>query len=110
MGERPRWSETLRALRAVRGATQEGWAAQLGVSRKTVQRWEAGERAPDPGAAAALIAYCGEQSLFRAYSRGPLAGQELTPQALEDLLAEARWQLAGQPATPPGPRSEEHTS
>ena len=108
MGERPRWSETLRALRAVRGTTQEGWAAQLGVSRKTVQRWEAGERAPDPGAAAALVAYCGEQNLFRAFSRGPLAGQELTPDALHDLLAEARWQLSGPPgagAAPPRPRA-----
>ena len=108
MGERPRWSETLRALRAVRGTTQEGWAAQLGVSRKTVQRWEAGERAPDPGAAAALVAYSGEQNLFRAFSRGPLAGQDLTPDALHDLLAEARWQLSGPPgagAAPPRPRT-----
>jgi non-specific serine/threonine protein kinase len=105
MGERPRWSETLRALRAVRGTTQEGWAAQLGVSRKTVQRWEAGERAPDPGAAAALVAYCAEQNLFRAFSRGPLAGQELTADALHDLLAEARWQLSGQPEAAAPPRT-----
>jgi hypothetical protein len=31
------WPEVPRALREARGITQEGWAARLGVSRKTFQ-------------------------------------------------------------------------
>src|SRR5919197_904211 len=73
-GARPRWSEVLRALREARGVTQEGWGARIGVSRKSVQRWEGGERAPDPGAEAAILAYCREMGLFRSYDRGPLTG------------------------------------
>src|SRR5215211_5307042 len=88
---RPRWSEVLRALRAARGVTQAGWAAQLSVSRKTVLRWEAGERVPDPGAEAAILTYCRERNLFRTYDRGPLAGLAVTAELLQDLLAEARW-------------------
>ena len=71
---RPRWSEVLRALREARGVTLDGWGARLGVSRTTVQRWERGERAPDPGAEAAILGYCREMGLLRAYDRGPLAG------------------------------------
>ena len=85
------WWETLRALRELRGATQEGWGARLGVSRATVQRWESGERAPDPGAEAQILRYCQEAGLFRAFSRGPLAGLTLTEAGLRDLFAEARW-------------------
>jgi predicted ATPase/DNA-binding transcriptional regulator YiaG len=101
--EHPRWNEVLRALREARGVTQDGWAAQIGVSRKTVQRWEAGERSPDPGAEAAILSYCRERNLFRPFTRGPLAGLELTPDALHDLLAEAR--LGG--GAPPALTSEE---
>jgi len=43
---RPRWNEVLRAMREARGVTQAGWAALLGVSRRTVLRWEAGQRVP----------------------------------------------------------------
>jgi predicted ATPase/transcriptional regulator with XRE-family HTH domain len=88
--QRP-WYAVLRALREARGATQDGWAARLGVSRKTVQRWESGERAPDPGAETALLAFCREAGLFRAFSGGPLAGLRLTEESLRDLFAEARW-------------------
>ena len=98
------WPDTLRALRAARGATQEGWAARLGVSRKTVQRWEGGARAPDAGAEAAIVAYCHEAGLLRAFGRGPLAGLTLTEEGLRDLIAEARWRdpgtVAAAPATP----------
>src|SRR5262245_16169649 len=90
VGLRP-WYETLRALREARGATQEGWAARLGVSRKTVQRWERGDRAPDPGAEAAIIGYCREARLLRAFGHGPLRGLTLTEEGLRDLFAEARW-------------------
>jgi predicted ATPase/transcriptional regulator with XRE-family HTH domain len=103
--DQPRWNEMLRALREARGITQDGWAAQIGVSRKTVQRWEAGERAPDPGAEAAILAYCRERNLFRAFTRGPLAGLELTPDILHDLLAEARFRAGGQQIAASGERT-----
>src|SRR3712207_6991160 len=45
------------------------WGARLGVSRTTVQRWGRGERAPDPGAEAALLEYCREAGVFRSYDR-----------------------------------------
>src|SRR5579884_1867477 len=94
------WHELLRALREVRGITQEGWAARLGVSRKTVQRWESGERAPDPGAEATILAYCREAGLLRSFDRGPLAGLTLTEAGLRDLFAEARWRGVGKEAAP----------
>ncbi|MGH2602568.1 MAG: helix-turn-helix domain-containing protein, partial [Dehalococcoidia bacterium] len=87
----------LRALREARGVTLDGWAARIGVSRSTVQRWERSERVPDPGAEATLIAYCREAGLFRTYDRGPLAGLNLTAEMLQDLLAEARWDGNRQP-------------
>jgi DNA-binding transcriptional regulator YiaG len=40
----PLWSAVLRTLREARAVTQAGWAAQLGVGRRTVQRWEQGRR------------------------------------------------------------------
>jgi predicted ATPase/DNA-binding transcriptional regulator YiaG len=99
--ERRRWPETLRALREARGVTQEGWAALLGVSRKTVQRWEQGTRAPDPGAEAAILRYCRDAGLLRRVTRGPLAGVTLTEEGLRDLFAEARWRGPG--GRGPGP-------
>jgi non-specific serine/threonine protein kinase len=92
-GHRPRWSAVLRALREARGVTIDGWGARLGVSRKTVQRWERGERVPDPGAEASILTYCHDAGLFRTYVHGPLAGMNLTPELLQDLLAEARWRV-----------------
>ncbi|MGH2600647.1 MAG: ATP-binding protein, partial [Dehalococcoidia bacterium] len=88
----------LRALREARGVTQGGWAVQLSVGRRTVQRWEAGEQPPDPSAEAAIVAYCREQNLFRAFTGGPLAGLDLTPDLLHHLLAEARLSGDGQSA------------
>ncbi len=100
---RPRWNDVLRSLRAARGATQAGWAARLGVSRATVQRWERGERAPDPGAEAAILAYCREAGLLRPFDRGPLAGLTLTAERLQELCAEARWRVSAGPASGPAP-------
>jgi transcriptional regulator with XRE-family HTH domain len=90
----PRWNTVLRALREARGVTQEGWAAQLGVGRRTVQRWERGEVPPDPIAEASLLAYCREKALFRSYDRGSLAGLTVMAEWLQSLLIEA-WLSAG---------------
>lgn len=97
---RPFWSDVLRALREARGATQEGWAALLGVSRKTVQRWEQSTAVPDPAAEAALVELCRQRGLFRAFDQGPLRGVMLTPDLLRDLLAEARIGVAVVPPAP----------
>jgi predicted ATPase/DNA-binding XRE family transcriptional regulator len=91
----PPWSEVLRALREARGVTQEGWAARLGVSRATVQRWEHGKRAPDTRAETAILTYCREAGLLRAFARGRLAGLTLSEADLQDLFAQARWQVHG---------------
>src|SRR5262245_33213689 len=109
---RPPWNAVQRALREARGITQAGWATQLGVSPKTVLRWEAGERVPDTAAEAGLIAYCCERGLLRTYRRGPLAGLTLSSELLQQTLAEARWQSgSGRSALPaihralPGPHA-----
>lgn len=97
--EPPYWSQVLRALREARGITQDGWAAWLSVSRKSVQRWENGETVPNADAERAIIAYCRDKALFRTFDRGPLRGVSVTPDWLEGLLAEAR--LGTSPAPPP---------
>jgi predicted ATPase/class 3 adenylate cyclase len=102
----PAWWQVLRALREARGVTQEGWAAWLELGLRTIQRWERGETVPDAAAEAAIIAHCAERGLFRTFGRGPLQGVALTPQLLQDLLAEARLGGAGTAAehvpAPPG--------
>jgi predicted ATPase/DNA-binding transcriptional regulator YiaG len=80
----------LRALREARGASQDGWAARLGVGRRTLQRWERGDAVPDERAERFLIEACQERGLFRRFDRGPLHGQVVTPEWLRDLLADAR--------------------
>jgi predicted ATPase/transcriptional regulator with XRE-family HTH domain len=86
----PYWSTALRALREARGVTQEGWAAQLGVGRRTLQRWERGSAVPDPSAETAILAWCAERSLFRHFDQGALAGITVSYDWLRDLLTEAR--------------------
>jgi predicted ATPase/DNA-binding XRE family transcriptional regulator len=100
---RPAWCLTLRALRAARGVTQDGWASLLGVGRTTVQRWERGEAIPDAQAEAALIALCRDRGLFRRYDAGTLAGVDVTAASLADLLAAAR--LGPAPVADPAPAS-----
>src|SRR3712207_2895453 len=87
---RPPWRVVLRALREAVGLPQQAWADLLGVGRGTVRRWESGEAAPNAVAEQALLAYCRDRGLFRAFSSGPLAGLTLTPELLSDWLAEAR--------------------
>jgi transcriptional regulator with XRE-family HTH domain len=84
------WNVALRSLREARGITQEGWAALLGVGRTTIQRWESGHTPPDNRSEAAIVELCREQGLFRAYSSGPFRGRTVTPEFLQELLAEAR--------------------
>ncbi|MFN8557460.1 MAG: helix-turn-helix domain-containing protein [Dehalococcoidia bacterium] len=86
----PSWSAALRALREARGVTQDGWAAWLGVSRRTVQRWERGEVAPDAAQEAAILAAAEERGLWRTLAAGPADGPSLTPDRLRALLARAR--------------------
>jgi transcriptional regulator with XRE-family HTH domain len=91
---RPQWSTVLLAIREVRSVTQDGWAARLGVSRRTVQRWERGEWPPDIDSESGILAYCEEKGLFRTFDHSPLAQFRLTPESLQTLLGEART-LAG---------------
>ena len=84
------WNAALRALRTARGVSQDRWAAQLGYSRRTLQRWEQGDLIPDAAAEAAVVAHCEEQGLFRAHDCGPLAGVAVSASWLHDRLAAAR--------------------
>jgi non-specific serine/threonine protein kinase len=105
---RPAWSRLLRGIRKAAGVTQDGWAAQLGVSGATVQRWERGVSVPNAEQEQALVALCHARGLFRGYHEGPLRGLTLTPELLRDLLVEARLGPgAGQPdpAEPPAARA-----
>jgi non-specific serine/threonine protein kinase len=86
----PRWSVVLRALREASGASQEGWAAQLGFGRSTVQRWESGDLPPGSEAEIALLKLCSERRLLRTFYQGALRGQTITAELIRDLLAEAR--------------------
>src|SRR5262245_27521623 len=100
-GARPRWSVVLRALREIAGVSQAGWVALLqlaaqeqklaiAASEDTLQRWEAGRSIPDAAAEAAIIAVCRERGLLRTYSSGALAGETITAESLQSLIAEAR--------------------
>jgi len=103
----PRWSLVLRALREASGASQEGWAAQLGFGRSTIQRWENGDLPPGPDAEAALLRVATARSLFRTYYQGPLRVQTPSPELIRDLLAEAR--LDGLRERPTRQRSNQST-
>lgn len=80
----------LRALREARGITQDGWAARLGSSRKTVQRWESGEAVPDARMEAQLFALCRELGLFSDDGAMYVQGLQLDAGAVSALLVQAR--------------------
>ena len=103
----PDWSIALRALREAGGTTQEGWAAQIGRGRRTVQRWERGEAVPNESDERAILKVCREKGLFRAYAQGPLCGVSVTPEWLRDVLAEARLATTPMQATAPVHRERE---
>jgi predicted ATPase/DNA-binding CsgD family transcriptional regulator/transcriptional regulator with XRE-family HTH domain len=92
----------LRALREMRGITREGWAARLGYSASTVQRWERGESAPDAAAEVALLALLAEERLLRPYTAGPLAGLSVTAELVREALAGARLRDRAQAEEPVG--------
>jgi predicted ATPase/Tfp pilus assembly protein PilF/transcriptional regulator with XRE-family HTH domain len=98
---RPPWGAVLRALRAAAGVTREGWAARLGYSAKTVQRWEAGTTPPDAEAERAIVALCREKGLLCAFDEGPLRGLTVSAELLRDLLAAARLGPTERPTSPP---------
>jgi DNA-binding XRE family transcriptional regulator len=78
----------LRALRDGCGLTQDRWAAFVGVSRKSVQRWEAGQAVPDANAEAAIVDLCRERRVFSSSFQGAAHG--LPPTALTEALTSAR--------------------
>ncbi|HEV2130646.1 MAG TPA: AAA family ATPase, partial [Longimicrobiaceae bacterium] len=84
------WNELLRAVRATAGISQEAWAQLLGYGRRTAQRWERGALVPNAAQVEAIIARCSERQLFRTYTKGPLRGVTLTPEAVREVLTEAR--------------------
>ncbi|MFS4552631.1 helix-turn-helix domain-containing protein [Comamonas resistens] len=60
MSEEKNFPEAGARIRALRGkATQGEFADQMGVNRKTVERWESGERLPDGQSLLALMAVFG---------------------------------------------------
>lgn len=89
----PRWSGVLRAIREARGVSQAGWAARLGRSRNTVQRWECGRAIPDAETEQAIVDYCRAHALFEL----PLGGYALTSEGLRQLFAAARVSSAAMP-------------
>jgi transcriptional regulator with XRE-family HTH domain len=93
---------------ARRGVTLDGWGARLGVSRTTVQRWERGERVPDPGAETTLLAYCREAGCS-APATAALAGRSLTADLLRPAHrgALARERQAGR-CQPPSRSTGDH--
>jgi len=80
----------MRALRIASGISQEGWAAQLGYGRRTIQRWEHAELAPDAAATDAVVRLCAEYGLFREHRNGVLSGLTLSAHGLRAMLVEAR--------------------
>ncbi|EFH87903.1 NB-ARC domain-containing protein [Ktedonobacter racemifer] len=60
------FGQRMLALRTSIGLTQEGLAAALGITRKTIGRWEAGEMYPKAAHLQALLAFALQQGAFAA--------------------------------------------
>lgn len=58
------FADVCATVRAVLGLAQEDLAAHVGVSRKSVQRWERGLAVPDARVEAELAALCDQERLF----------------------------------------------
>ena len=97
---RPEWSHVLRAIRQATGLSQDAWAARLRVSRRTVQRWETGERAPNLRAEAAIVAYC-KRIARPASPRGRRASDAIpTPTRVRALIAHGRTECLARQQSP----------
>lgn len=60
MSEENLFAEAGGRIRELRGRSSQGeFAERLGVNRKTVERWESGERLPDGQSLLALMTECG---------------------------------------------------
>ena len=60
MSDEKEFADAGSRIRALRGAATQGeFAQRLGVNRKTIERWEAGERLPDGQSLLALMTVCG---------------------------------------------------
>lgn len=103
---------TLRALRQARGISQDGWAARLGVGRRTVVRWELGETIPDAAMEEVIVDACQQLALFSGSLRGRPHEPVLSAELLRGLLAEARLATSGHvppPDVPAPPRTPTRT-
>jgi predicted ATPase/transcriptional regulator with XRE-family HTH domain len=87
---RPFWSQVLKSIREARGLSQGGWSARLGVSERTIRRWERGDVVPGATDERTLLDFCHEHQLYQPFTQGPLRGRTLTPQLLREVLAAAR--------------------
>lgn len=86
-------SERLLSLREQKGFSQEALAAELGVSRQAVSKWETGAATPDLDKVLALSEYYGVSTDF--LLKGTAAGQ-MPPQQEQERLAEMpAWVRAG---------------
>src|ERR1700736_1201649 len=93
-------SRLLRSLREACGLTQDRWAAFVGVSRKTVQRWESGEAVPDAGAEEAILSLCDERKVIGRV--GQRAAVQVSSSEVAEALARVRAARGrGSPGAPP---------
>ncbi|WP_241159514.1 helix-turn-helix domain-containing protein [Adlercreutzia sp. ZJ176] len=95
----------LASLRREKGLSQEELAAQLGVSRQAVSKWERGEAAPDTGNLVALADLYevtldqlvrGEEGRAQAQKETEAQGQEEEDQAQVQAQTQARRQVQSQ--------------
>lgn len=82
-------SERLLFLREQKGFSQEALAAELGVSRQAVSKWETGAATPDLDKVLALSEYYGVSTDFLLKETAPAPEpNSVSPQAQQDRLAE----------------------
>ena len=95
-------------LRTSIGLTQDGLAAALGITRKAIGRWEAGERYPKAAHLQALLALALQHSVFAAGEEEE-AIRAFWRAAHQKVLLDERWlhELLSPPAPPGRPSPAE---
>lgn len=90
-------AHAVRAVREAAGLTQYDFAEWLLVSRKTVQRWEAGHAVPDARAEQALVDFCRDRGAFAGGDPLPGTLAEIAPDEprFRAQFAQARAQASG---------------